>query len=55
MLVSGMLVQPARKKANKQPIPARGIRNAVCLLIMGCVLYTSKEAGVSPVTMDFAP
>jgi len=45
MLVSGMLVQPARNRANKQASPARGICDAVCLLIMGCVLYTSEEAG----------
>ena len=39
MLVSGMLVQPARNKTIKQPSPDRGIRNAVCFLIMGCVVF----------------
>ena len=47
MVVSGMLVQPARSRAIKQPSLARGIRNAVCLLITGRVLYTSEEAGIT--------
>ena len=45
MVVSGMLVQPTRNRAIKQPSLAREIRNAICLLIIGCVLYTSEAAG----------
>ena len=46
MEVSGMLVQPARNRAIKQPSTARGIRNDVCLLITGRVLYTNEEARI---------
>jgi glycerol uptake facilitator-like aquaporin len=53
MVVSGMLVQPARNRAIKQASLAREILNAVCLLIIGCVLYTSDEAG-NPYRQDGA-
>jgi hypothetical protein len=42
-----MLVQPARNRAIKQPSTAREIRNDVCLLITGRVLYTNEEAGIT--------
>ena len=43
MEVSGMLVQPARKRTIKQASTAGEIRNDVCLLITGRVLYTNEE------------
>ena len=46
MEVSGILVQPARSRAIKQPSTAREIRDDVCLLITGRVLYTNEEASI---------